>query len=230
MTVIVEDPGSTTRTPVFQTTRARWAAAVLVTVGAALQVVEFVLEPGTDDTASRLAWWAEHPDRLAWSQAAGLLAIPFLIGGVAVMVALTRRHSRRLAAAAAVALTSAMAGLAAVHGVEQAARMVAQAGHEDAALAILEGTEFGLAGAVVLVMFLVGALVGTVCIYIAMWRSPYVPRLAVVFGAGFVVMDILLGWGIVGHLAALASGLVLAWAVVTGHVRTPRPKRAGGSH
>src|ERR1700754_2522289 len=105
-----------------------------------------------------MAWWLEHPDRLEWSQAAGLLAIPFLIGGFAVMVALTRRTSRRLAGVAAVALTTAMTGPAAVHGLEQAGRMAADAGHDDAALDILEASHFGAPGVAMMVMFLVGAL------------------------------------------------------------------------
>ena len=185
----------------------------------------------TQDTAkARLAWWLEHPDRLEWSQAAGLLAIPFLIGGFAVMVALTRQHSRRLAGVAAVALTMAMTGLAGIHGVELAARLVAQAGQTDAAVSILDGTGFGAPGVVLIVMFLGGALVGTLTIYSAMWRSPYVPRLAVALGAAFVVLDFGVGMGVAGHLAALASGLVLAWAVVTGYVRAPRPERGRGSH
>jgi len=128
MTVIVETT-STTPAPVF-TGRNRFVAAALVTVGAALQVVEFVLESAEHmSTRARLDWWTEHLDRLAWSQAAGLLAIPFLIGGFAVMVALSRRYSRRLAGVAAVALTMAMTGLAAIHGLELAARIVAEAGH-----------------------------------------------------------------------------------------------------
>ena len=43
MTVVIETPAAQ---PVF-TGRSRWAAALLVTVGAGLQVVEFVLEPNS---------------------------------------------------------------------------------------------------------------------------------------------------------------------------------------
>jgi hypothetical protein len=220
MTVIIDTPQSTSE-PVF-TGRGRWAAAALVTVGAALQVAEFVLESGAADPAARVAWWADHPERIQAAQVAGLLAIPFLIGGFAVIVALTRRTSRRLAMVAAVALTCAMTGLAAIHGLEQAARMAADAGHTEAAQGILEATNFGAPGVAVLVLFLVGALVGTITMYTAMWRSPLVPRMAVVFGAAFVVLDIGLGRGVIGHVAALASGLVLAWAMVTGYDRTRR--------
>jgi hypothetical protein len=217
MTVIIETPPAITE-PVF-TGRSRWGAAALVTMGAALQVAEFVLESTGADVAGRLAWWQEHPDRVQASQVVGLLAIPFLIGGIAVMVAMSRRTSRRLSMVAAVALTSAMTGLAAIHGLEQGARMAADAGQDAAATGLLEASHFGAPGIVLIVMFLVGAVVGTVTLYVSLWRSPLVPRLTVVFGAAFVVLDIGMGRGVLGHLAALASGVVLAWAIVTGYVR-----------
>jgi hypothetical protein len=217
MSVIIETPQPTAQ-PVF-TGRSRWVAAALVTVGAALQVAEFVLESTAADGAARLAWWQEHPDRIEASQVVGMLAIPFLIGGFAVMVAISRPTSRRLATVAAVALTSAMTGLAAIHGVEQGARMAADGGHDEAAVSILDASHFGAPGVAVLVMFIVGALVGTITLYIAMWRSPLVPRLAVLFGVAFLVLDIGLGRGVLGHLAALASGVVLAFAILTGYVR-----------
>ena len=176
MTVIVERIHPHTH-PVFRG-RSRWAAAALVTVGAALQVVEFVLEPAAQDTAkARLAWWLEHPDRLEWSQAAGLLAIPFLIGGFAVMVALTRRHSRRLAGGRRRRTD---------HGDDRAGRRSTGSSSRPAwsprpatpTPRWRSSTAPGTASpAIVLfVMFLGGALVGTLTIYIAMWRSPYVPR------------------------------------------------------
>jgi hypothetical protein len=228
MTVVVETATPTTQ-PVFHG-RGRWAAAMLVTVGAALQVAEFLLEPGTDTTAARLDWWQEHGARLEASQTAGLLAIPFLIGGFAVMVALTRKTSRRVAAVATVALTMAMTGLAAIHGLEMAARMTLESGNRDAAAAILDGTGIGAPGIALFLMFLGGALIGTLTIYVAMWRSPLVPRAAVVLGVCFVVLDIGLGRGVAGHVAALGSGLVLAWAVLTGYVRGTRAAQQHGSH
>lgn len=229
MTVIVED-SSITETPVFRG-RARFVAAALVTVGAALQVAEFVLEPaGQDSNKARIAWWVAHPGRIELSQAVGLLALPFLIGGFAVMVALTRRHSPRLSAVAAFALCMAMTGLAAIHGFELAARGALEAGHPDVAVSILGATGLGIPVVVLFVMFLGGALVGTLSIYTAMWRTPHVPRLAVVLGAAFVVLDLGVGLGVAGHLAALGSGVVLAWAIVTGYVRSPRRERDRGAH
>jgi len=231
MTIIVEDASAGSRQrPVF-TGRVRWVAALLVTVGAALQAVEFLLEPGGNQaTANRIAWWLAHPDRIAWSKAAGLLAVPFLIGQFAMMFTIARRHSRRIATAAAAFLTAAMTGLAAIQGLEMAALWSARAGHQDAAKAILDTSDPGIPGAVVLVLFLGGALFGTVLINIALWRSPYVPRLVVVLGVSFVIMDFALQMGVAAHLGALAAGLVLAWAIVTGYARTPHKRQSVRAH
>ena len=97
-------------------------------------------------------------------------------------------------------------------------------------MSILDASDLGIPGIVLFVMFLGGALVGTLTVYVAMWRSPYVPRLAVVLGGAFVALDLFLGLPVPGHLAALASGLVLAWAIVTGYSRIPRPRRLRGAH
>jgi len=68
---------------------ARWSAAALLTVGALLQVVEFALGPPAASSADRVAW-AEHGSQMGLSQAAGILAVPFLIGGFLSMARLTR--------------------------------------------------------------------------------------------------------------------------------------------
>ena len=231
MTVIVEDTSTRQRpAPVF-TGRVRWVAAALVVTGAALQVAEFLFEPGGNAAAAdRINWWLAHPDRIALSKAAGMLAVPFLLGQLFVMVTIARRHSRRVATAAAVFVTAAMTGLAAIQGVEMAAWWAARAGNRDAAVAILDVSNPGLPGAVLFVQFLGGALFGTVLLNIALWRSPSVPRLVVVFGVGFVIMDLVLGWGIAGHVSALAGGVVLAWAIITGYGRTPHQRRWMRAH
>jgi membrane associated rhomboid family serine protease len=199
---------------------ARGRAAALLTVGALLQVVEFVLEPSAGSTDQRIAWWADHPTRIGLSQAAGIVAIPFLIGGFWTMARLTRQHSRRLTAVAVTMLTGGMVGLADIHGVEMTANWLVQAGHTDAATAVLEVQQPGVQGIAVFVLFLVGAMIGCLLLLIALARSPYVPRLAPLFLAAFMVLDFAVGMGVAGHLAGLASGAVLAWAVVTGYVRT----------
>jgi hypothetical protein len=231
MTIIVEHRAPAGPPPAVFSGPSRWVAAALVVVGAALQAVEFLLEPIADpEPAARVAWWLAHPERIELSKLAGFLAVPFLVGGFAVMVAMTRRHSRRLAAAAAVMLTAAMVGLAAVQGMELGALGAARAGSPEAAEIVLDAADLGLPGAAMMLVFLGGALSGTILLNISLWRSPYVPRLVVVFGVGFIVLDLVLGMGVAGHLAALVSGVTLAWAIVTGYARAPRQPRRKRAH
>jgi hypothetical protein len=231
MTVIIETPPSTGAHGLPVRGRARWAAAALLTVGGALQVLEFALEPVTNGTsAERVAWWADHSAQISVSQAAGILAIPFLIGGFLTMAKLTRQHTRRLTAVAVTLLTGGMVGLAVVHGVEMTANWLVQAGDTRSALKVLEMSEPGAAGIATFVLFVVGAMLGSLALLVALFRSPYVPRAACVLMLAFMVLDFVVGQGVAGHVAALASGTVLAWAVVTGYARAPRPSRTERAH
>src|SRR5262245_3695025 len=106
-------------TPLF-TGALRWLAAIVLVVGPLLQAVAFVLAAGVDENAACVACWAAHPARSGLSMASGLLALPFLMGATAVLVALTQAYSRRLAWLGGVCMTFAVVGLGAVHGYELA--------------------------------------------------------------------------------------------------------------
>jgi hypothetical protein len=204
------------------TGRSRWAAAVVLVTGALLQVIEFLLVTSTDDNAERIAFWAEHPARVGLSMASGVLAVPFLLGAVVVLVVLTRPFSPRLALAAGAFMTFAMAGLAAAHGYELSAYSLALAGNRDAAIAALSGDNLGLPGIVMLVMFLGGAALGTLSLAAAVWRSPLIPRIVAVFILAFAVLDFALGQPVVSHLVNLAGFAIAAAAIVAGYSRQPR--------
>jgi uncharacterized membrane protein len=213
----------------------RWVLASLYLVGTVLQALEFALENPVEDTSERVAYWAEHTTRVGWSMALGLLAVPFLLGGFGVLVALCRRTSQRLSWAAAALLTCAMVGLAALHGMEQAAYGLTRAGNRTAAVAVLDAEDVGLPGAVLVLLFLVGAFFGILTLVAATWRSPLVPRAVPVLVLAFAVLDFALGFGLVGHLVGVAAALVVAWAVLVGYDRSaepgagvvlPRPRRS----
>jgi hypothetical protein len=223
-TIIVEQRQPNTVASPFSG-RVRWAAAALLVTGAVLQVAEFLLENPVNDTAARVAYWEQHLTRIGLSEAVGLLAVPFLIGAFAVMVALARVRSPRLAWTAACFLTCAMVGLAAVHGFEMMAYTLVRAGNPSAAITGLEATNIGPPGVVLFALFLGGAALGTLTISIALWRSPLVPRLAPVLIVAFAVLDFAVGQPVISHLVALAGGVVLAWAVLTGYSR--KTKTAG---
>jgi hypothetical protein len=211
------------------TDRFRWLVAAVLVIGPLLQAVEFLLESPPDDNATRVASWAADPDRIGLAMASGLLAVPFLLGGIAVLVALTRGRSPRLAWAAGTLMTFAMVGLAAVHGLEMAAYGLTLAGDLTTAKAILEGNQLGLPGAVLMVMFLGGAALGTLTLAAALWRSPLVPRIAVVFTLAFAVLDFALGQGVVAHLVNLVGFAIIAAAVLAGYSRQPREASPEGS-
>jgi hypothetical protein len=207
------------------TGRGRWVAAALLVTGAALQVVEFLLSGPLNDTTARVAYWQQHFTQIGLSEAVGLLAVPFLLGWVAVTVALARVRSPRLAWTAGCAMVCAMVGLAAVHGAEMMAYGLVRAGNPAAAVTALNASDVGLPGIVLFVLFLGGAALGTVTMSIALWRSPLVPRVAPVLILAFAVLDFALGWGVISHVVALAGGAVLAWAVLTSYSR--KVKSAG---
>jgi hypothetical protein len=197
----------------------RWVAAAVLVIGPLLQAVEFLLAGEAGDTPTRVASWAANPDRIGLSMASGLLAVPFLLGGIAVLVALTRSRSPRLAWAAGTLMTFAMVGLGAVHGFEMAAYGLVLSGDLTAAKAVLDGSQLGLPFVVLAIMFFGGAVLGTLTLATAMWRSPLVPRIAVVFILAFAVLDFAIGQGVVSHLVNLVGFAIVAAAVVAGYSR-----------
>jgi hypothetical protein len=176
-----------------------------------------------DDLAARAASWTENQAIVGVAIAVGFLAIPFLIGGFAATAVLSVRDSRRLAWAAATLLTFAMAGLAAIHGVEMAAYWLVLAGDEAAAVTVLRGADIGLPGIVLLVTFLGCAMLGLLILAAAVWRSRFIPRIVAVLLLAFFVLDFALAQPVVSHLVSLAAFAVVAWAVVTGYERRGAP-------
>lgn len=216
-------------TPPF-TGRFRWLAAPVFAIGAALQVAESLLEPESSNTAHRLAWWADHPHRMDWSQATGILAIAFLLVGVAVMWLLTRGDTPRVATTAAVLMSTAMIGLGIVHGIELAARWAMVSGHADAAQVILSASNPRLPGVVGFTMFLPAAALGNLVMAAALWRSRSVPRVTALLLVAFVVLDFVVDIGVVSHTALLIAGLVIGWAIITGYRRNGSAKPAPAAH
>jgi hypothetical protein len=210
----------TAGSPVY-TGAARWVAATVLVTGAALQVAEFVLENPPDDNAARVAHWVAHPTATAASMALGLAAVPFLLAGFATVLRVTWVHSRRLSVVSGAFLAAAMVGLAAVHGAELTAFATATGGDRSAAVAMLDGDHVVAPMVVLLVMFLGGAVLGTLTLTAAIWRSPLLPRIAAVGVLAFAVLDLAAGAPLVSHAVALVNALVLAWAVVTGFTRSP---------
>jgi len=207
--------------PIFAD-RSRWMAAAILVIGPLFQAIEFLLESPPDDNATRVVSWAADPERIGLSMTSGLLAVPFLLGAVAVLVALTRGASPRLAWIAGTLMTFAMVGLGTVHGFEMAAYSLTLSGDLSAARAVRDVGQIVLPAVVLLIMFFGGAVLGTLTLAGAAWRSPFVPRIAVGFMVAFAVLDFALGQGVVSHLVNLAGFAIIAAAVVAGYSRQPR--------
>jgi hypothetical protein len=222
-TVVIHPPA--TEAPLLRG-RARWAAASLLVIGAGLQVAEFLLENPPESNTVRVAQWVADPGRVAASMSVGLLAVPFLLAGFLVLVAVVRQHSRRLAIAAGGLLILAMVGLAGVHGFEMGAFSLATSGQPAAAVAMLDVAQPVAPLLVLMGLFLGGAVLGTLVLAVAMWRSPLLPRVAAVGVVAFAVVDFAVGSPLVSHLLAFANSFVLAWAVGSGYSRQP----ARGAH
>jgi hypothetical protein len=200
---------------------ARWVAAFVLIAGPLLQAIEFLVENEAGDPAERIAFWAAHPAQIGVSMASGLLAVPFLLGAIAVLVTLTKARSQRLAWIGGTFMTFGMVGLAAAHGYELAAYGLTLSGKLDAAIATLNGDMLGLPGVVLFAMFLGGAVLGTLALAAAAWRSPLVPRIVVVIMLAFAVLDFAVGQGVVSHLVNLVGFAILAVAVVARYSRKP---------
>lgn len=206
---------------------ARWLGACALAIGGALQLAEALLEPESSNNTQRLAWWAAHQDRMDWSQAVGILALPFLVLGAIVIWRLAKEQSPRIAAVGVAMMTTAMIGLGLVHGVELSARWAALAGHTDAAKVILEAKDPRLPGAIGMIMFLPVAIIGVLLMSVALWRSRQVPRVTGLLLAAFAVIDFAVDQEAISHAALVAAGIAIAWAVFSGYSREPRtnPRR-----
>jgi hypothetical protein len=206
--------------PVFRG-GARFAAALILILGPLLQVIEFVLEYTPGDAASRVASWAAHPAQVEIAKTAGFLAVPFLLGGTAIFVALTQAASRRLALVAGALSACALVGLAAAQGYEMAAFGLLRNGDLAGATAVLANENLGLLGGVFLVTFLGGASLGVTTMAIAVWRSPLVPRIVAPLMIAFAVLDFAVqGQGVLSHVVNLIGWSIAAGAIVVGYSRT----------
>jgi hypothetical protein len=208
----------------------RWLAASAFLTGAALQLAEFVLEPENDDKAQRLDWWTHHATRMDWSQATGILAIAFLLAGIAMMWQLGRVDSPRIATTAAIVLGTAMIGLGLVHGIELAARIALIAGDPTGARAILDFSHPRLPGVVGFVMFVPAAAIGNLLMTAALWRSRFVPKVAAGLLVAFVALDFVADLGVISHAVTLLTGAIVGWAIVTGYERKPSAAAGPAAH
>jgi hypothetical protein len=164
-----------------------------------------------------LLWVAEELFRSheELSLSAGIVSVPFQVAYVVIVVALTRACTR-WAVPSGIVLGVSLVGLAMVHGLEYAEFVQVRAGADKQALGqVLESTSTAPT-IIVVTMFLGGALLGTVLLAVTLWRSGWVPRIAVALVLAELVLDLLLDL----HLAGLAAGALSAACIAVAVLRT----------
>lgn len=200
-------------------TAGRMLLVLVLVVGPLLQVVQMTLEPRHGGVDERVAYWVEHETRIGLAMAAGIVAVPFLIGGVLVLVRMTKQRSPRLSITAGCLMVMALVSLAALQGSEQAAYWMLLADDRGAAVALLDISDPGIPGIALIVMMMSGAVFGTIAFVVAMWRSPEVPRVATIAKLSWLITDFVIGIWLVPQVISLVAVAVLAWALWTGYRR-----------
>ncbi len=191
----------------------RVAAAGTLVAGAACQLASFALTPDYDETADRLAWIAEDTAQAQAAKVCDLLAMPFLVGTAIVYFLLARRRTPRLAWAGGILLVTGMVGLSMVQGAETVLYAFADDARFDLAALGDAMDDISTPSAIVMLLFfLPGAFFGVVLSGAALWRARSVPRGAVILMYVFLLVDIVLQRGFIGHAISLAAA---TWIAVT---------------
>lgn len=157
----------------------RWLAALLLPVGpAAVAVLRFVLPyHTTDDPATVVGKVAAHPGAQSAVLWLGLVATLTLVPAVLWVGRLTRRCAPRVTAAALLLLVPGYLSLTWLIGGDLLLWAGVHGGVDAATLTRLYGASHPTSG-VAEVLFVLGHVVGTVLLGVALWRSNSVPRWA----------------------------------------------------
>jgi hypothetical protein len=186
-------------------------AAALLVAAPLIELVETVLSPLTDgSTADDLHAIAAHQSVFVVSVLAGLLATILYVPAFLALARLTWNRSPRLSAVGGAVAVLSMLGFM---GVRMLQAVELQAVRKPLGIqtgaALIDSAGTNPIGAVFLVLFLGGSVIGVVCLAVATWRAHVAPRTAVVLFLAFPFVDLLMP----GHLgtvvahAALLAGL-----------------------
>lgn len=159
----------------------RWLAAMLLPIGpAAVAVLRFILPYNTPDgsaaVAAKVLAHAGAQSEVLWL---GFVAILTLVPAVLAVGRLTRRRAPRLTAAALLLAVPGYLSLTWLIGSDLMAWAGAKQGLDAATLGRLLGAVHPTS-AIAGILFVLGHVVGTVLLGIALWRTRVVPRWAAV--------------------------------------------------
>ncbi|MEV6108667.1 DUF4386 family protein [Streptomyces sp. NPDC051940] len=203
------DPDPTLRKSTPDLRRAsRWLAAALIPLGpAAVAVLRYALPYFTaDDSAATVREAAAHEGRQSLVLWCGYAAVLTLVPAVLWVGRLTRRRAPRLTAAALLLLVPGYLSLGWMAGADALLWSGARADlPQDAFVRLYDAVHPTTDIAVI--VFVLGHLVGTVLLGIALWRTRAVPRWAAVLVVGCQPL----------HLASVVAGVpaldLFAWGL-----------------
>jgi hypothetical protein len=161
--------------------RSRLLAALLLPVGpAAVAVLRFVLPYGiADDSPTVVKQVAAEQGTQSLVLWLGFVAVLTLVPAVLWVGRLTRRRAPRVTAVALVLLVPGYLSLALLLGSDALLWAGAHKGIDEGTLTVLYGTMHPTTG-IAAGLFVLGHVIGTVLLGVAMWRSRAVPRWAAV--------------------------------------------------
>ncbi|WBQ07828.1 hypothetical protein [Kribbella sp. CA-293567] len=171
------------RTAPVTDTRAlsRWVAAIVLPIGpAAVAVLRYVLPYDTvDDTATIAAKAIAEPGRASAVLWLGLVAILTLVPGAYAAGKLTRRRAPKLTLVALALLIPGYLSLSWLAGGDQLLWSGAEAGLDASALTRIAEAAHPASG-IAEVLFVLGHVIGTILLGVAIWRAQVTARWAAV--------------------------------------------------
>jgi hypothetical protein len=202
------------------TSGARTGAAITLIASGLLWFIADVIDFNGDE----MTFMSAHPTLAGIGVSSDMLAIPFLLGSVAVWLLLARKASTKLAWIGSILLVCGLVGQGIIEGVEMIGYTVAQThAMTGPAYTDLTNNLAGLPGKVFALMFFVGAGLGIVLTMIAVWRSRAVPRTAAALLIAFQVIQTV-GVPFPATAVALAGFVLMAIAILrTPHATSSAP-------
>ena len=199
----------------------RVAAATTLILGAALPLTSHLSQPTLPDTDDALAWAAANPGLASLTKVLDVSALPFLFGSALVYVLLSRQSSPRLAYSGGILLGCGLVGLSAVEGYETL--LVDLTGDNRTSRVVLAEAagQTSPAAVLMLLLLIVGSLLGTLILAVALWRSAAIPRVAAAMVAIPLVVDVVFTEGLgvgphwISHAMALVTSCWIGWVVLS---------------
>ena len=205
----------------------RRATGVLLVVASLLELTETLLSPlANGSTSSEMGRIAAHQGQFTISVLCGMVAVllfgPGFLGLADVCASKVPRLARFAGWVAAVSMT----GFFGVRGIQAVQLATVHEGLDHATAGrIIDGAGTNALGALVLVLFLGGALVGTIALAVAAWRAG-LPRVPAVLLGLFQLVDLAAPSHAGTVLAHSLLVVALTWFAVTLWAPSPADQHA----